>query len=532
MTFPSPLMLFSDISGARTAFHDIGKSIRLEAASIVRGRRMPEPVKRNCVFLSISRARLANALTRLVVAVAALCGIGINGCAHYTPKPLVPEQTAATLESRALSDPGLRAFIEKSLGHELPDWPLRSWNLELLTLVAFYYSPELDVARARWSAANAGVVTAGTRPNPNLAITPEYATNTSPGVLPWLPMIALDVPIETAGKRGHRVDQAHQLSESARWSVVTAAWEVRSKLTGALLDYTVARNRESLLKRQLDLQEQIVRLQERELAAGAAAGSDVTVARIQLAKTRLDLEATRAQVAATRARSADALGIPLRALDGAELIFGFDPADMSPLTSGETRRRALQGRSDVLAALAEYEATQTALQLEIAKQYPDIHLGPGYQWDQGQNDWLIGVTLELPVFNRNQGPIAEATARRTEAAARFVALQAKIIHEIDAATSGLQAADESSLAGENLLGAQRQNLEAVERQLEAGAVGALEVASARIDAVNAETLVFEASVRRQQAVRALEDAVQRPLGSEADARAAVLQIESTQRAPR
>jgi hypothetical protein len=50
--------------------------------------------------------------------------------------------------------------------------------------------------------------------------------------------------------------------------------------------------------------------------------------------------------------------------------------------------------------------------------------------------------------------------------------------------------------------------------------------------VNAETLAFEASVRRQQAVRALEDAVQRPLGSEADARAAVLQIESTQRAPR
>jgi outer membrane protein TolC len=328
------------------------------------------------------------------------------------------------------------------------------------------------------------------------------------------------------------VDQAHQLSESARWSVVTTAWEVRRKLTGALLDYTVARNREVLLQRQIDLQEQIVRLQEGELSAGAVAGSDVTVARIQLAKTRLDLEATRAQLAETRARSADALGVPLRALDGAELIFGMDATDAPALSSEEARRRALQGRSDVMGALAEYEAAQAALQLEIAKQYPDIHLGPGYQWDQGQNDWLIGVTLELPVFNRNQGPIGEAAARRTQAAASFVALQAKIIHEIDAATSGLKAADESSQVGESLLDAQRQNLEAVERQLKAGGVGALEVASARIDAVNAETLAFEASVRRQQAVRALEDAVQRPLGSEADARAAVLQIESTQRAPR
>jgi hypothetical protein len=37
-------MLFSDIRGGRTAFHDIGKSMRLAVASIVRGRRIPEPV--------------------------------------------------------------------------------------------------------------------------------------------------------------------------------------------------------------------------------------------------------------------------------------------------------------------------------------------------------------------------------------------------------------------------------------------------------------------------------------------------------
>src|SRR5882757_2216912 len=205
----------------------------------------------------ISRMHFANAITRPVIA-AALVGLGLTGCAHYTAKPLVPEQTAVALESRSFSDSGLRAFIERNLGHALADWPLKSWNLELLTLVAFYCSPELDVARAHWSSANAAVVTAGTRLNPSLTVTPEYATNRLLGVSPWLPMIALDVPLETAGKRGHRVVQAHQLSESARWSVVTTSWEVRRKLTGALLDYTVARNREGLLQRQLDLQAQIV----------------------------------------------------------------------------------------------------------------------------------------------------------------------------------------------------------------------------------------------------------------------------------
>lgn len=471
-------------------------------------------------------------LMRPGVAVAALCGMAVTGCAHYTPKPLVPAHTAAMLESRTLSDSGLRAFIEKSLGHELPDWPLRSWNLEQLTLVAFYYSPELDVARARWIAAGAGIVTAGARPNPSLSITPAYSTNPPAGVSPWLPSIAFDVPIETAGKRDHRRVQAQQLSESARWSIISTAWEVRRKLTGALLDYSVARRRESLLNRQLDLLKQIVRLEEGEFAAGAVAGSDVTVARIQLAKTRLDREATRAQIAESHARSAGALGIPLRALEGTELTLGIDTADASALTSEVARSGALQGRADVLGALAEYEASQAALQLEIAKQYPDVHLGPGYQWDQGQNKWLIGLTLELPVLNRNQGPIAEAVARRTESAARLVALQAQIIHEIDGAISALKTAGEASVAGETLLTAQRQNLEAAEDQLKAGAVGALEVASARIDAVNAESLAFEVSARREQAVSALEDAVQRPLGSEAGAQATVLQIESTQHSPR
>jgi outer membrane protein TolC len=188
------------------------------------------------------------------------------------------------------------------------------------------------------------------------------------------------------------------------------------------------------------------------------AASDVTTARIQLAKTRLDLQATRAQVADTRSQIAEALGVPLRTLDGANLIFEFDSADTPALISADARRHALQGRSDVMGALAEYEATQAALQLEIAKQYPDIHLGPGYQFDQGQNDWLIGLAVELPVFNRNEGPIAEAAARRTEAAGRFIALQATIIHEIDAAISALKAADDASLAADKLPSNDRSGL--------------------------------------------------------------------------
>ena len=93
----------------------------------------------------------------------------------------------------------------------------------------------------------------------------------------------------------------------------------------------------------------------------------------------------------------------------------------------------MQNRPDILASLSEYAAAQSAVQLEIAKQYPDVHLGPGYEYDQGQNKWALGLSVELPVRNRNQGPIAEAQAKREEAAARFIDLQARVIAEIDRA---------------------------------------------------------------------------------------------------
>jgi cobalt-zinc-cadmium efflux system outer membrane protein len=457
--------------------------------------------------------------------------VALSGCIHFVPKPLTPAQTGAALESRTLSDAGLRDFMERNLGHALDEWPLKRWDQDLLTLAAFYYNPALQTARAHWSVAQAGVSTARARPNPILSVTPNYATNPPSGVSPWLPSAALDLTIETAGKRRYRIDQASQLSESARWNIVTTAWEVRLNLRASLLDFAAAQKREALLEDQLALQEHIVRLFEKRVTAGAVAGSEMILSRTQLAKTRLDLQAARSQLTDARARVANALGVPLSALDGPELAFDFDTTDAAELTSDEVRRQALQGRSDVLSDLADYAAAQSALQLAIAKQYPDVRLGPGYQWDQGQHDWSLGFALELPVFDRHRGPIAEAEARRSEVTAVFMALQAKVINEVDHAASAFRSAQEASQAAESLLSVQRQQLQAMQAQLNAGAVDALEVSTARFELTAAEALAFEARVRQQQALGELESAVQRPLGTPERANAQLRQIESAQGPP-
>jgi outer membrane protein TolC len=442
----------------------------------------------------------------------ALASVVLAGCARFEPRPLAPGQTAADLEQRSLANPELRSFLEKNLRRGLPDWPPAVWDEEMLTLVAFYFHPSLDVARAQWAVAGAGLKTAAGRPNPVLSVVPGLSQNPI-GTTPWMPAVNLDVPLETAGKRGYRIAQASQLSEAARLNIADAAWQVLRGLRLGLLDYAAARQRAGLLQQQLELQEQIVALLEQRLRAGALARTDLTLSRLALTKAEADHADAVRQGAEARVRIAEALGLPLEGVEGAEFCFPLavaaDAAD--GLTSAQARRQALLGRADILSALAEYAASQSALQLEIARQYPDVHLNPGYMFDEGEHKWTLGLSIELPVLNRNQGPIAQAKAEREEVAARFVALQARVIAQIDGALAARAAALDQLRRQSRLTQLAREQSAAAQALLNAGAADKLELASAKLEA-SASALVFlEAQIKARQAAAQLEEAIQRPL---------------------
>lgn len=439
----------------------------------------------------------------------------VAGCARFHPQPLSPAETAAGLESRSLGNPELKAFLEKHLNRELNPWPAAKWDFEMLTLAAFYYQPSLDMARAVWAEAQAGVVTAGARPNPTVGFTPQYVFN--PGVEPpWVATLNLDWPIETAGKRGARVTQARHLSESARLNISATAWQVRSQLRASLIDLSAVTRRESLLRQQLAVQEQVVASLDQRREAGAMASSEIMPARLLVQKARLDLSDAQRQQVEARARVAEVMGLPVSALKDVEIAYDLTlfPAGLDRLTSTEVRHQALQRRPDVLAALADYAASESALQIEIAKQYPDVHLNTGFEYDQGLQKWgLLGFGMELPLLNRNEGPIAQAAARRRQSAARFEALQAKVIADLDRALAVYEVAAKSRAGAEALLATQRKQQEAVAQQLKAGAADRLEVLTAQLELATGELVLQDSQTRLHQALGALEDTVQRPVAN-------------------
>lgn len=440
----------------------------------------------------------------------------LSGCAaqHFHPKPLESVSMVNRYEARSLNDPALQQFIAKNLRQELSAWPPERWDLNTLSLAAFYYNPDLDIARARWGTVHAGVLTAGQRPNPSLQLPFQYATNPSGGDAPWTLGFTLDIPIETAGKRGYRIEQAQQLADVARFNIGNVAWQVRSRLRIQLLSLYTATRRAGLLQQQIDTQRQINAMLEKRLSVGAAAAPEVNQQRIVLIQNSSDLANTEKQMQDARAQAATIIGVPVGELTDIKIGFADFEHIYPDIPAREAQRSAILNRSDLLGALAQYAASQAALRLQIANQYPNINLGPGYVFDAGINKIAFAASaISLPLFNRNQGSIAEAEAARGEAEASVKALQAQAINETQRALLNYQASLRSLQQSADLLAAQRRQSAASQRSFRAGETDHLTLTLAQ-QASYANLLARQDVLTQvQQALGQLEDALQRPLSA-------------------
>lgn len=444
---------------------------------------------------------------KAIAAIALGCAAALAGCAHYEPRPLTAAGVQQGLEERTLDAPALRAYVQQHLQRPAPPW-----DVDALTVAAWYYSPELDKARAQAQASAAAEITAGQRPLPTLGFPFEYKLNARDGESPYTIGIGLDIPIETAGKRGYRVANARALSLAARLDIGVAAWRVRQQLRDKLLAAWDADARAQLLQAQLALRERLLQMLERRRALGEAAGPELHAVRAQVAGDRVKLLQARRDQADALASAAGAIGIPAAALRAQAIDlhrFGAPPREPQRDALLDT---ALRNRADVRAELARYEASQSALQLAIANQYPDVHIGPGYTFDAGAHKIvfdLSGIALALPGANR--GPIAEATARRRIAAVQVQASVATALADVDRAFATWQPAADALASARAEVSAQERLVHAAAQALSVGEDDRPKLLRSELDAAAARLDVQQALLDLQKAAGAIEDAVQRPV---------------------
>jgi outer membrane protein, heavy metal efflux system len=418
----------------------------------------------------------------------------LTACIHIAPRPIAPEVTARDLDGRSLSDPRL-----KHTGS--------TWNLDELTRAAFFFHPDLDVARAEAAVARSAIATARERPNPTLNLPIEHKGEA--GFNPWITVLGIDVPIETANKRGLRTRHAEDLSRAAELTIAQSAWQVRSAIRTQLVALTTSTNGVAILRRQRDIQNDLVEALQKRFELGEGSRVELTAARIAARQSELLLRDREAQVTQARARLAAATGVPESGTKGVD--FDFDPHKFPYPNVAVERERALVSRPDMLVSLANYAAAESDLRLELARQYPDLHLAPGFGWDQGNRRWDLGFSSVLPIFSRNRGPIAEAEARRSASEARVIALQARIIAAVDVASAQYDGALKKLNAANSALQLQRTQTDAARRSFDAGQIDRVALRSAELELAAAELAFSDAVTQAQQALGAFEDAVEQPL---------------------
>jgi cobalt-zinc-cadmium efflux system outer membrane protein len=438
-----------------------------------------------------------------------LAGIlSLAGCAvqRYRPAPIVASTTASRLESRNLADSGLQSFEEQNLGRSMSPWPPKTWDLQTLSLAALYFNPALDSARARVTATEAALVTAGARPNPSLSIAPGIPT-------PYLLTLDFAIPIETAGKREHRIQAASSLDQAARFDLANSAWTVRSGVRAALLNYILASQTLGLFRSEETVHQDQVNILDQIFSAGEIPRQSVDLARIELSKTHLAISTTEGQIDEAKAALAAAVGIPVAGLRGSQFSWpGVDnPPSAESLSPEEVQRDAVLNRLDIRRALAQYAAAEAGLQLEIAKQYPDINIGPGYTYEETHSFFTFSLSTIIPLFNRNQGPIAEAEARRKEAAAAFLERQAQVIARSERALAVYTATLKELSEAESLRKLQENQMQITQQAIRSGTDIRLSLDNVEIQVWLLARARLDALARAQKALGDVEDAVQRPL---------------------
>jgi cobalt-zinc-cadmium efflux system outer membrane protein len=440
-------------------------------------------------------------------ALAALVAV-LAACATYTPAPIDTAQIVDAFAARRLDAPALQAAVQRVAPQAAESWPLHEWDRATLLAVALAENGSLAVARAEIEAALAAEISAGEKPNSTLGLQSEYARSEPDH---WLYGISFDFLLRRRGDLDARL--AKLGTSGANSQLMERTWSVRHALIGALSDRENARRRLDVLTRLANAQDRLVAFQQKRVDAGEDSPSDLNAA----LGTRIDIEQQQAQAradtVAAEAAVATALGVPPAALDGVAIAWPEwgDPPPCATDDLETAREQALLSRADLAVAINDYARAETKLERAVARQYPQIDLKPGYYWDHGIAKWPFDVDFSLPLFNRNRGEIAEATAAREVAAQRMLALQAGIYGEIEAGARAENVARENVEVAKRRDETMRQQVKHADVALGLGASDRMQRTSVEILALRATLEIVQAQAQNQAARNALEDALHAPL---------------------
>lgn len=352
------------------------------------------------------------------------------------------EGSGATAASPAPPSPTVALYYDPVQGASSSDLVRR----------AFQYNREIAAARLDITRARARLIQAGLRPNPTLDF--EQATGRLTGSAGESETsVGVAVPLELGGQRRRRVELARAEIEAVEAEVADRERRLAVEVRALYAEALAALRELEITENLNNIDVQTTRFVQARVNEGESAPIDLSLLRVEVDRLRSRRALVEGRLKASLVRLKGLVGIPAEET----LRMGEDldapPLPRPPASLEAAVEIALRNRPDLKLARLNEEVAQAGLRLARAQAAPEVTAFSKYTVSRGvfddtpvgvlrDKDRLLtfGVSVGIPVFNKNQGAKAEAAVAISQAAARREFIEAVVRSEVQSAYTRYEAA--------------------------------------------------------------------------------------------
>ncbi len=337
----------------------------------------------------------------------------VAACQSYAPLPLPASDNLATNVDVGASR---GRWLTPSSYHGGESDPVLSMS-DAATL-AIINNPDLKAAVEGAKVADAKLYAAHLIPDPQLTWSIDHPLEHMVGLVnAYGIMPSYDIQALILHRSEVRAAEAsrRQSALSVEWQ----AWQLAQKARDLFIQGKFFDDKLVLLERNVALFRKDYDREKKALAAGDVTSAAVSADLVALADADRDLRAAQRQAAANHIALAAVMGVR------PEIVFRL--GDLGPLPSEVDNVDSLLAslpdrRPDLLALRAGYESQEAAVRRAILAQFPSLSVGVNRSRDNTNVNAIgPGVTMNLPLFNRNRGQIATEEATRGQLRAEYQA---------------------------------------------------------------------------------------------------------------
>lgn len=390
-----------------------------------------------------------------------------------------------------------------------------SRNLKVLSLsdsfeLALKANPDIAVAIREREALVGTKIQAATRPNPFVSTSIQDTRSATRQIF-----LQLNQEIELGDKRTARIEAADAFYSKADAELAAKKAEIHANVLLAFYEVLVAQERVTLAKSSVEVAESALDAAVKRVKAGKSSPVEQTKSNVAAATAKIELVQATTQLNNSRKRLSALWGDNAPNFEQAT----GDVTSIPEINPHVDLQALLDASPSIKLAKLEINAREAVTKIERSKAVPNITLSAGVLNNQelgGLNQALLGLSIPIPVFDRNQGNIQEAVGRKYKAEDELIALRNKIQTNLLMQYERLSAARQASLSLQNdILPNAQSAFDAANRGFSLGKFNFLDVLDAQRTLYQAKSQYINALLEAHQSVaeieRILGDVVEHPV---------------------